>query len=180
MRTHALLRTTSLTIFLGASLASLPACNFGSEASFIDTATLSQCDDEIPVCNTTAGCKMVEEDTYLEGSFPGQRFMIVPTVGEAVIRVKIFWRTQLGPGADTDITWFEPACVDDFAFESKGADIFRDTNNQGIFVKEQRVFRAGDHLIEIRSDAVGDYLLRTEVLTKAEFDAQQKNQNGLF
>ena len=155
-------------------------CNFGSEASFIDTATLSQCDDEIPVCNTTAGCKMVEEDTYLEGSFPGQRFMIVPTEGEALIRLKVFWRTQLGPGADTDITWFEPACVDDFTFQSAGADIFRDTNDQGIFIKEQRVFRAGDHLVQIRSDAVGDYLLRTEVLTKAEADAEQAQKGALF
>jgi hypothetical protein len=104
----------------------------------------------------------------------------VPTEGEAVIRVKLFWRTQLGPGADTEITWFEPACVDDFAFDSDGADIFRDTNDQGIFVKEQRVFRGGDHLVEIRSDATAEYLLRTEVLTKDEFAKEELEKNGLF
>ncbi|HEY4221057.1 MAG TPA: hypothetical protein VGO62_06935 [Myxococcota bacterium] len=155
-------------------------CDFGSEAAFIDKATLSQCDDEIPVCQTTAGCKMVEEDSYLEGSFPGQRLFIVPTLGESVIRVKLFWRKQLGPGADTDITWFEPACVDDYAFESQGADIFRDSNSQGIFVKEERVFRAGDHLVKIQSDSVADYLLRTEVLTKQEFDQEKASENGFL
>ena len=150
----------------------ISACGFGSEAAFIDKSALSDCVDEVPVCNTTAGCKMVEEETYLEGSFPGQRFFIVPTEGEAVIRVKLLWRTQLGPGADTEIIWFEPACVDDYNFESQGADVFRDSNSQGIFVKEQRVFRAGDHLVQIRSDAVADYLLRTEVLTKSELEQQ--------
>jgi len=155
-------------------------CGFGSEAAFIDKASLSDCLDEIPVCNTTAGCKLVEEESYLEGNFPGQRQLIVPTEGEAVIRVKLFWRTQLGPGADTEITWFEPACVDDFAFDSDGADIFRDTNDQGIFVKEQRVFRGGDHLVEIRSDATAEYLLRTEVLTKDEFAKEELEKNGLF
>jgi hypothetical protein len=45
-------------------------CGFGSEAAFIDKASLSDCLDEIPVCNTTAGCKLVEEESYLEGNFP--------------------------------------------------------------------------------------------------------------
>ena len=97
-------------------------------------------------------------------------------VGEAVIRVKIFWRKQLGPGSDTDITWFEPACVDDFAYESQGADIFRDSNDEGIFVKEQHVFRAGDHLVKVQSDSFSDYLLRTEVLTKEQFEQEQKSR----
>lgn len=148
-------------------------CNIGSEAAFIDAAALNDCIDELPACNTTAGCKLVEEESYIEGSFPGQRSFLVPTEGEAVIRVKIYWRSQLGPGSDTEITWFEPACVEDFRYESQGADVFRDSNAQGIFVKEQRVFRAGEHLVQVRSDAVGDYLMRTEVLTPSEFEQQQ-------
>ena len=156
------------------------ACGFGSEAAFVDTATLTDCLDEIPVCNTTGGCRMVEEESYLEGRFPGQRTFIVPTEGEATIRVKIFWRTRLGPGSDTEIVWFEPACVDDFNFESQGADIFRDTNDQGIFQKDQKVFRAGDHLIEVRSDAVAEYLMKTEVLTTSEIEQEEAAKGGLF
>ncbi len=159
-----------LTACLGCPI--LTSCNFGSEAAFIGTALQLRCDDEIPICNTTAGCKLVEEENYLEGSFPGQQFLVVPTAGPAIIRVKILWRTRVGPGADTEIQWFEPACVEEYSYESQGADIFADTNDRGIFQKEQKVFRAGDHLVVIRSDATADYLLRTEVLTESEFEQE--------
>lgn len=155
------------------------ACSFGSEAAFIGTSSLVMCDDEIPVCNDSAGCKLVEEESHLEGHFPGQRTFIVPSEGEAVVRVKIFWRTRQGPGADTEIIWFEPACVDDYSYESQGADVFADSNPQGIFVKEQRVFRAGDHLVKVSSDATAEYLLRTEVLTPSEWEQEQAQIGGL-
>jgi hypothetical protein len=156
----------------------LASCTNGSEGAFTGPRALDTCDLEIPICNTTAGCKLVEEDRFLEGEFPGQRSIIVPTAGEATIRVEIFWRTQLGPGADTEIIWHEPACVDAFRFESQGANIFDDSNAQGIFVKQQKVFREGEHLVEIRSDATAGYLLRTSVLTNSEIEAEQTP--GLF
>ncbi|HEY1101635.1 MAG TPA: hypothetical protein VGF99_22035 [Myxococcota bacterium] len=148
-------------------------CGFGSEAAFYGTRSLDTCDLELPVCNTTAGCKLTEEERYIEGVFPGQRSLIVPTAGEATIRVSIYWRTQLGPGADTEIIWHEPACVDAVRYESQGADVFADSNAQGIFVQERKVFRAGEHLIEVRSDATADYLLRTEVLLDSEVTLEQ-------
>jgi hypothetical protein len=104
--------------------------------------------------------------------------MIVPTAGEATIRVEVYWRSQLGPGSDTDIIWHEPSCVDNFRFESQGVNVFDDSNAQGIFIKQQKVFREGEHLVEIRSDATAEYLLRTSVLTNSEVDAEQ--QAGLF
>src|SRR5688500_9669045 len=168
-------RTITLALVSSLTVASASACGFGSEAAFIGESQLSTCDDEIPVCNDSAGCKLVEEESHLEGIFPGQRAFIVPTEGEAVIRVKIFWRERLGPGSDTEIIWHEPACVADYKFESGGADIFADSNAQGIFVQDRRVFRAGDHLVRVRSDATAEYLMRTEVLTKSEFEAEQQS-----
>lgn len=150
-------------------------CQFGSEATFIGRRALDTCDLELPVCNTTAGCKLTEEEGYLEGQFPGQRSFLVPTAGEATIRLSILWRTRLGPGADTEIVWHEPACVDAFRYESQGADVFADSNEQGIFVQQQKVFREGEHLIEIRSDATAEYLLRTDVLTNSELEAEEKS-----
>jgi hypothetical protein len=150
------------------------ACRFGSEANFIGARQFDTCDLELPVCNTTAGCKLVEENGYLEGEFPGQRSWIVPTDGEATIRVAILWRTQLGPGADTEILWHEPACVDTYRYESQGRDVFADSNAQGIFVQEQKVFREGEHLIELRSDATAEYVLRTEVLTDDELADEER------
>ncbi len=158
------LACASAVVVIGVSV----GCNFGSEAAFYGKRAFDTCDLELPVCNTTGGCKLVEEERYLEGTFPGQRQFIVPTAGEATIRVSIYWRTQLGPGADTEIIWHEPACVDAVRYESQGADIFADSNAQGIFIKQERVFREGEHLIEIRSDATADYLLRTDVLSDSE------------
>lgn len=173
------MRRRHLTACIAAmTLAAMSACTNGSEGAFTGPRALDTCDLEIPICNTTAGCKLVEEDRYLEGVFPGQRAIIVPTAGEATIRVEIFWRTQLGPGADTEIIWHEPACVDAFRFESQGANIFDDSNAQGIFVKQQKVFREGEHLVEIRSDATAEYLIRTSVLTNSEIEAEQTP--GLF
>lgn len=158
-------------------LATLSGCNFGSEATFKGESALSPCESAIPVCNTTAGCRLVEEDSHIEGAFPGFRQFIVPTTREAWIRVKIYWRTQLSPGADTEIIWHEPACVDDYRYESQGVDIFEETGNDGVLIKEQQVFRGGDHLVEVRSDATGEYVLRTFVLTEEEYAAEQA---GLF
>ena len=155
------------------SALTLTACNFGSEAAFIGRRQLDTCDLEVPVCNTTAGCKFTEEESYLERNLPGQVQVIVPTAGEATIRVSIYWREQLGPGPDTEIIWHEPACVDNFRFESQGRDVFADSNEQGIFVQEQKVFREGDHLIEFRSDATARILLRTDVLSDSEIELEQ-------
>jgi hypothetical protein len=154
-------------------------CRFGNEANFVGPRVLDTCDLEVPVCNTTAGCKLVEEQRYLEGEFPGQRSWIVPTDGEATIRLSILWRTQLGPGADTEILWHEPACVDTYRFESQGRDVFADSNAQGVFIKEQKVFREGEHLIELRSDATAEYVLRTDVLTDAELEAEARSGSPL-
>lgn len=159
------------------ALAPQVACTFGAEAQFAIGATFDTCDNEIPVCNTTAACRLVEEDSYTDGEFPGFRQVIVPTGGEAVIRVKILWRTQLSPGADTEILWYEPACIDAYSWQSQGVDIFADLGHDRIMVREERVYRAGDHLVEIRSDATGEYLLRTEVLTPDEY---AKEQASLF
>lgn len=155
----------------------LGGCTFGSEATFAANAVLDGCDGAIPVCNTTAGCKLVEEDSYIEGVFPGFKQMIVPTAGEAIIRVKIYWRTQLSPGADTEVRWYEPACVEAFRWESQGVDIFEQTGRDGIWQEQHRVYREGDHLVEVRSDATGEFLLRTEVLTPDEY---AKEQASLF
>ena len=161
-------------VVAAASIAAVTAgCQFGSEGTFVGHRALDACDLELPVCNTTAGCKLTEEEDYLEGEFPGQRSLIVPTAGEATIRVSILWRTQLGPGADTEIVWHEPACVDAYRYESQGADVFAGSNEQGIFVQQQKVFREGEHLVEIRSDATAGFLLRTEVLTNSEIEAEE-------
>jgi hypothetical protein len=167
---HAPARLLVLAAFFATVLG---GCRFGAEGTFTAGATYDACDSSIPVCNTTAACKLVEEDGYTDGEFPGFKQLIIPTAGEAVIRIKLFWRTQLSPGADTEILWYEPACVEVFRWESQGVDIFDQTGRDGIWQEHHRVYREGDHLVEIRSDATGEYVLRPEVLTVDEFELEQ-------
>jgi hypothetical protein len=169
---EAAMRATA-PVVIALALCTLTACTFGSEAQFAAGAAFDACDSSIPVCNTTAGCKLTEEDGYTEGAFPGLKQLIVPTAGEAYIRVKLLWRSQISPGADTEILWYEPACVEVHRYESQGVDIFEQTGNDGIWQEIHPVYREGDHLITVRSDATGEYLLRTEVLSPDEYAAEQ-------
>jgi|GEM_PF-737396 len=149
------------------------ACNFGSEAAFTNNASLHPCDSDIPVCNTTAGCILINDNNYVEGAFPGTKQLIVPTEREGIIQVLIYWRTQEFPGADTEVIWHEPACIASYSYQSQGVDIFADSNSDGLYIKEMHVTRAGDHLIEVRSDAVAEFLLRTRYLTVQEWEDEQ-------
>ncbi len=90
--------------------------------------------------------------------------MIVETDGRADIRVTMLFLSQVSPGADTEIHWYEPGCFERYSYTSEGADLFREAGNSGIFEKQRTVFRAGDHLIEVFSDAVADFLLKVDVL----------------
>ena len=71
----------SLTV----ALLALSGCRFGAEGTFTAGAAYDACDGSIPVCNTTASCKLVEEDGFTDGEFPGLKQLIIPTAGEAII-----------------------------------------------------------------------------------------------
>ncbi|MEL7368147.1 MAG: hypothetical protein AAFN74_04480 [Myxococcota bacterium] len=137
-------------------------CGVGPESNFTLGLELDRCDGTFPVCQTTAGC-ILTPDRYLEGSFPGARQFIVPSLAEAVITVDIFFQTQVATGIDTEILWSEPGCFDAYQFRSDGRDIFFEAGNDRILSVSQQVFLDGDHLVEVFSDAVADYLLRVRV-----------------
>ena len=137
-------------------------CGTGPESNFTLGLELDRCDSTFAECGTSAGCILTEEE-YLEGSFPGTREFIVPAIEEAVITVDIFFRTQVATGVDTEILWNEPGCFDQYQFRSNGRDIFFDAGNDRILSVSQQVFLSGDHLVQVFSDAVADYLLRVRV-----------------
>lgn len=140
----------------------LGACGLGSEGTFTSGLTEDRCEDTFPICQTTAQCAL-GTGRYLEGSFPGSRQFIVSAPEEAIIRVMIFFRTQIATGQDTEILWREPGCFDTYQYRSEGRDIFREAGNSRVFTQSQQVFLEGDHLVQVFSDAVADYLLKVEV-----------------
>lgn len=135
-----------------------------SEGDFIIGAELNPCVSNIPACNTVAGCALGEA-TYIEGDFPGFSNFIVTTPADTTIVVKLFFKKRRQPGEDTEIVWFEPGCRDSYTYESLGDDIFSLAGDDLVFSQEKKVRQAGDHLIEIRSDATCHFLIRVEVKT---------------
>ena len=142
--------------------AACSACGVGPESNFTLGLDLERCDSTFPVCQTTAGCILTPEE-YLEGQFPGAREFIVPSRAEAVITVDIFFRTQQSVGLDTEVLWSEPGCFDSYQYRSDGRDIFTEAGNDRILSVSQQVFLEGDHLVQVFSDAVAEYLIRVRV-----------------
>lgn len=140
----------------------LVGCGGGTPGNFTSGLDLDRCEDTFPVCTTTAGCVLTEND-YIEGEFPGQRAIIVPAPAEAVIHIDIFFVEQRAAGVDTDIRWHEPGCFDTYRWTSGGQDIFLDAGRDRVLTRSQQVFQDGDHLVEIFSDAIADYFIRARV-----------------
>jgi hypothetical protein len=152
-------RTTTLALL--ALLLGTLACGV-TEGDFIIGAEGDPCMSNIPICQTTAGCS-INEAIYLEGDFPGLRNFVVNTPADTEIEVRIFFKTRLHPGEDTEIRWYEPGCADYYAYESMGIDIFSKAGSDRVFAQSQKVRMAGDHLIEIYSDATTHYFVRVEL-----------------
>ncbi len=144
----------------------LSGCNFGlgAEGNFKGGLSRDRCDGTFPICQTTAGCTM-GTGRYLEGQFPGSRQFIVPAPEEALITVNIFFKSELATGIDTEILWHEPGCFDTYQYLSEGRDIFREAGNDKVFSQSQQVFLEGDHLIEVFSDAVAEYIIKVDIDT---------------
>lgn len=129
---------------------------------FITGAEHDLCMDNAPICQTTAGCGL-GEDEYIQGHFPGFINFIVNTSAGATIVVKIFFETQLHPGEDTEIIWYEPGCHESHIYESLGANVFELAGENRVFEQEQQVLQEGSHLVDVYSDATTDYYLRVEL-----------------
>lgn len=137
-------------------------CGLSGLGNFTDGRDLDRCEDTFPVCQTTAGC-LLSESKYIDGSFPGQRQVIVKAPAEAIIHVEVFFVDQTAAGVDTEIRWHEPACFDTYIWNSEGRDVFLLAGSSLTLSVSQQVFEDGDHLIEIFSDAVADYRLRIRI-----------------
>lgn len=146
-----------------AAAAALAACS--AEEVFIGDAALDTCDGAWPICQTMAGCRLGEGE-YIEGRFPGGRSFIVSTRGAARIRLSLLLGDQLSAGSDTEIRWYEPGCFERYTFASEGRDVFRDTDESGVFNVSQLVHEGGDHLVELYSDAYCSYLLKVKTVSE--------------
>jgi hypothetical protein len=128
---------------------------------FIAGAILDLCQENLPICTTSAGC-VLEEDEYLEGHMPGFKSFIVHGIPGDTLVVKVFFRTQDDPGHGFTVTFFEPGCVIEIS-QGPLNDIFEEAGLDWTLEFSQGFVLEGDHLIEVSSDATTHYYLRVEV-----------------
>jgi hypothetical protein len=144
-------------------LALSAACADAQDA-FTDGRAAKDCSGALPVCSATAGC-VLDNQSYASGSFQqgGTLRAIVRTDGAADVEVALFFRTELSPGTDTEIAWYEVGCRQRFAADNAGRDVFVEAGQDRLFKRTQRITTAGDHLIEVFSDAQADVLYKVTV-----------------
>lgn len=149
---------------LAVALAALGSgCGLSASDNFTRGLTEDRCDGTYPICATTAGC-VLGENRYLKGSFPGTREVIVPAPAESIVTVRLFFVEQVAHGLDTRILLSEPGCIDTYEWASEGIDIFLEAGNDRVLEVTQEVFLDGDHLLEVSSDSVSDYVVQVEVV----------------
>ncbi len=120
------------------------------------------CNGTWPVCTTIAGC-VVNNSTYLEGTFPGPRRMIVRTRSQATIKVSVYLKSEGATGHETSINWNDASCGMVATETLTGADFFKEFEAQGTFTRTKSVSQEGDHLITFSSDSTADYLLKLDI-----------------
>ena len=137
----------------------------GAEETFTDGRTLKGCVGAIPVCSTSGGC-VLDNQSYAHGAFQqgGTLRAIVQTTGAADVEVALYFRTEESPGTDTEIAWSEVGCRERFSAQSDGRDVFVEAGNDRVWKRKQRLTTAGDHLIEVFSDAQAEVLYKVTVL----------------
>jgi hypothetical protein len=155
-----------LSRWLVPAVAVTVSCAGDPQSAFVANRMAVSCDSAVPVCTTYAGCGL-DGTNYTKGSFaqgPAIRFL-VHTEGPATISVEVFFTSEQSPGVDTEVTWYEAACSTSTTQASDGADVFAEAGAGMVWKRSQKVTTAGDHLVELFSDAQADYLLRVEVQT---------------
>jgi hypothetical protein len=138
------------------------------KATFIGDRTEELCQSTLPVCKgQTAGC-MLDQQHYLQGTFPGGRKVLLETTSSGVtIRVMLLLEDKLSPGTETEVTWFGPGCSDLYTYklsrDPQTSDLFKRAGAASVLTVEQEVEEEGDHLISVWSDAACKYVMRVDV-----------------
>ena len=144
-----------------------------SEAAFVGDAQEIRCSGVWPACQGQAAGCLLDENHYLTGTFPGTRKFLVETPpGDWAIRVRLFLdpeTTPRFPGTETEISWFEPGCADQYRYQlsqdaGKSSDLFERAGSTNVFEVQRSIIEPGDHLVTLYSDATSRYALRVALV----------------
>lgn len=144
------------------ALAAAAASCGSPDDAFLGNRYLDKCDSSWPVCDTSAGCKM-DNSTYIQASFPGEKRMLLRTGKPAEVRVSIFLQSQKAAGTLTEVEWYETGCGTRYVEEVTGVNFFKEAGDRQEFTRSKNLTTVGDHFIRVQSDSTADYLLKLDV-----------------
>jgi hypothetical protein len=109
-------------------------------------------------CGIPARC-VIDDTVYIQGTLPGSQAFIVRTDGEIMLNFHILLTDRLAPGTVLRLVANEPTCGQHSTYDSEGTNLFQLTGEDGALPIPLEVHQAGDHLVELSSDAYCDYSL---------------------
>jgi hypothetical protein len=141
-----------MRLVLAALAAFLLSCDFTSGKS------INPCNQDIPAACGGMGHCVLDDDQYLQGSFPGSQTFIVRTNNPETVTFQFTFQNRETPGTGLTLTSTEPDCSQQSSFVSQG-DIFEQAGSSGILSFPIQMIEAGDHLVQFQSDAYCNYEL---------------------
>jgi hypothetical protein len=133
-----------------ASPAVLPSC--GATAG----DSLNPCNETIPApCGMIAHC-VLDNDQYVEGTFPGMQTFVVRAPAPEMVTFSFEFTNRISAGTTLTLSSTEPDCSQTSTYMNK-TDIFMQAGASGILTFPITMTEAGDHLIQFSSDAYCSY-----------------------
>ncbi len=149
---------------VSAFLVGLAACDQGW-GSFVDGRLPNLCTEAYAVCGVTAGCEL-DPEHYVTGTFPGARRVVVNHPEPVTFRVMFYLTDTTSPGTELSIRLHEPDCSHDpdaAGVALSDVDLIEEAGLDRMLVFDDlAVDVAGEHLLEVYSDATVGYLLAVE------------------
>ncbi|MEO0604192.1 MAG: hypothetical protein AAF211_22335 [Myxococcota bacterium] len=142
----------------------LAGCDQGW-GSFVDGRLPNLCAEAYAVCGVTAGCAL-DAQHYVTGTFPGARRVVVSHPEPTRFRVMFYLTETTSPGTELSIQLHEPDCSFDpeaAGVELSDVDVIEEAGlDRTLLFESLTVDVAGEHLLEVYSDATVAYLLAVE------------------
>ena len=115
-----------------------------------------------PACAVAPRC-VLDANEYISGKFPGAKRFVVRTEGAAQLKFLLLLENAKGSGTGLLLRVQEATCSDLYVYDNAGRDVVRLANADGIITIPLQVTRAGDHPVELTSDAYLDWSLVVEI-----------------
>jgi hypothetical protein len=130
-------------------------CNNPS-GDFVNNRVVQACNQDWPACNVVAGC-LLGDTNYMQGNFPGDTRVVIQLQAPSSVSVNLYVSQVESAGTYSSFTWFEGGCRARTDVNATGLQMVQESQEQGVFTRQNNLQDVGDHLIEFSSDAQAGY-----------------------